>query len=94
MYLCVTAEAQRNHDLQERFTRYTMMNRNGMLTATGRAADAAAVAVSLQDAFPQASEVTGVMLPEGVASRTMTVGTDLLSSAPAIERPLCAISVI
>ena len=85
----VAAGAERDHRLQERLARDAMMDRNGMLAATGGTAYAAAVVVPFQDTLPQTSEIAGIMLPEGVAGCTMTVGTDLFSPAPAVERPLC-----
>ena len=89
VHLRVAAGAERDHRLQERLARDAMMDRNGMLVAARGSTYAAAVTISLQNTLAKASEVAGILLTECVAGRTMTVGADLLSPAPAVERPLC-----
>ncbi len=52
-----------------------------MLAPAGGATHPAAIAVPLQNALPESTEVHRVMPAKGIAGITVAVGTDLLSSA-------------
>ncbi len=65
-----------------------MMHRDRLLAPSGPSTDSAAVAVPLQNLLAESTEVHRIMPAKGIAGGTVTVGTDLLSSAPAVERAL------
>ena len=65
-----------------------MMDRDRLFAPAGRSAHPAAVAVPLQNLFAESAKVHRVMPAKGIAGGTVAVGTDLLSSASAMERAL------
>jgi hypothetical protein len=73
--------AERNHQVQNRFTGHPMMDGDRPLIAARCSADPAAVAVALQDRFPETSEMLLILPLQGVAGRTQAVRKDLHASA-------------
>lgn len=65
-----------------------MMDRDRLFAPSGRSAHPAAVAISLQNLLAESTKIHRVMPAKGIAGGTVTVGTDLLSSASAVERAL------
>ena len=67
MHLGMAAWAQRDHELELRSFRHAVMNDDAALPCSGRVADTAAIAITLQHRFPQTTEVFLILAPERVA---------------------------
>ncbi len=50
-----------------------------------------AMAVPLQNPFPEAAKVPLILPPQRVAGGTVAIGDDLLPAAPAVKRPLSSL---
>ena len=68
-----------------------MVHRDRPLVAAGRSAAPAEIAVPLQNALPQAAEMSLVLPAERVAGRAVAVRHDLLAAAAAVQRALNAL---
>lgn len=91
MYFRVATRAERDHERQYRFTRYSMMNGDRAFIASRRIADPATVAVSLQNRFAETTEILLILTLEGVTRRTEAERENLRIPAAAIHRPLYAL---
>ena len=85
-----TPQAQRDHQVEKRLTRLTMMNDNRQIAASRGSAYAATIPITNQNRFAQPAEVFLILPPERVAGRTEAQGEDLLIPAPTIKCPLYA----
>lgn len=63
-----------------------MVNGDRALIASRRSADPAAVAISLQDHFPEAAKMLYILSLQGVAGRTEAVCKDLRTSTGTASR--------
>jgi len=81
-------QAQRDHPVEKRLTRHTMINDNPQLAASRGSAYAAAIPITNQNRFAQPAEVFLILPPERVAGRRVARGKDLLIPAPTIKCPL------
>ena len=88
MHLGVASRTKRDHQMQHRSPRLAMVNDDRPLVPTRSPADAAAVAVPLQDDLPQAVEVRLILPAQRVAGSAHAVGEHPLPSAAAVERSL------
>ncbi len=84
----MTARAKRYHQCEDRLARHPMVHNHLPLASARSIADPAAIAVTLKDRLPQPAKVFCVLLLEGIAARTKTVGEDLISPAGTVQRSL------
>ena len=68
--LGMAGRAKRDHQVQDRFTGYPVMNHNRPFVATGSIADAATVAIAFQNRFAQATEILPILPFQRVAGCT------------------------
>jgi hypothetical protein len=65
-----------------------MMHHDGALPTSRRSADAAAIAIALQNSFTEPAEILLILPLERVARRAEAMREDLLIPAPAVHRSL------
>lgn len=73
MYFGMATGAERNHQVQNRFTGHPVMDGDRALIAAPSSADPAAVSVALEDRFPEPAKTLFILSLEGVAGRTEAV---------------------
>lgn len=85
--------AKRDHQLQLRAARNTMVNDHAALPCSGRIAHPAAIPVPFQHCFPETAEMFLVLPAEGVAGGTHAMREHGLSTAAAVHRELDGLSL-
>ena len=84
----MAAGAQRKHQVQDRPAGYPVVDDDGPLVTTGSVTDAATVAITLQNRFPQSIEILLILPFQRVAGRAQSQSQDLGVSAWAVHHPL------
>jgi hypothetical protein len=95
----VATRTELKHEPHDRLSRYAVMHRDGALIPTRSVADPAALAVSLQNCFPQPAEILFILPFQrvagraqsqrqnlGVAIRTMHDSLEIVCHFPALTR--------
>jgi hypothetical protein len=88
MHLGMTTRTKGQHQLQHRPAWYSVMHDDGPFIPARRVTDAAAVAVSLQDCFPQAAKMLFILSLQRVAGGTQAEREHLRPSTRTVHHAL------
>ena len=88
VYLCVTAWAERDHQIQYGFPRNPMVDDDGAFVPTGSVTHPATLPIALQNSLPQTAEVLLILPLECVTGRAKTHGKHLPITTRTVQRAL------
>ncbi len=83
--LCVTGRAEGNHQVQERFARYPMVDDDGPLVTAGSVAHTAAIPIAFQHLLPETTEILLILSLQYVADGTHPMRENLRFPATAMH---------
>jgi hypothetical protein len=86
--LRVATGTKRQHEIQHRLARLSMVHDDGSFISAGGITDATTVAITLQNQFPQPSKGLFILSLEGVTGCTHSEGQHLRIAARATHNPL------